>query len=113
MTSKYDTEHARKFIEYLKTIAWNKRKHGEHYTNGTAKDYARSIFILSKHWSQHETKITDLYLINDLEQLRKIACKYKKGGEHEEIGEERKGHGTYSAAITCFVEFREWETTRK
>lgn len=75
----------------------------------TASQYATAIDRLSEHYSKHKGKRIDIYQLNDLNELNRIAELYGFLGKYFEFGD--IGHGTYRAAIDALCRFKETPNT--
>ena len=80
-------------------------KNSEFKADQTAYIYSKSIFKISRHFSDQTGQSTDLYAITDLSKLKDIADRYGKLGKYSKFGD--LGNGTNRAAINAHCRFRE------
>lgn len=80
-------------------------KNSEFKKDQTAYIYTKSIFKISRHFSEQSGQSVDLYAVTDLVKLKEIADKYGKLGKYSKFGD--LGNGTNRAAINALCRFRE------
>ena len=77
----------------------------ENKKDQTAYNYSKAINRISKHYSEKTNQDLNLYSIDELEKLKKIADLYGTTGKYSEFG--HIGNGTNRAAINSLYRFRE------
>ncbi len=86
-----------RFKKWLETVEGKKES--------TANQYATAIYKLSEHYSQHKGIRINIYQLNDLNELNRIAELYGSKGKYSDFGD--IGHGTYRAAINALCRYTE------
>jgi hypothetical protein len=70
---------------------------------GAAASYPGAINRISSHYSESVGEATDIYSMKDIDDVRKIAEKYRQSGVYSAFG--YKHNGLYRAAILKYLEY--------
>ncbi|WOV91076.1 MAG: endonuclease NucS [Candidatus Zeuxoniibacter abyssi] len=76
---------------------------GRGYAHNTVNGYANAVNHVSEHYSQQVGKQVNLYEIDDVVLVGKIAQQYGIGGQFSEAG--NQGHGIWRNAVARYAEF--------
>ena len=72
-------------------------------TQNTANSYAAGVNAVAKHYSHKTDEQIDIYQVNDIALVSKIARQYGRGGDYSQDGD--RNSGGWRAAIARYAEF--------